>query len=271
MSPSAQVLVFDSGVGALSIISEIRNLLPNISITYASDNAFFPYGEKGEAELIERVDTVLHGLVAKFQPDVIVVACNTASTVALPRVRDRFKQEIIGVVPAIKPAAQLSQSKHIALLATPGTIQRPYTKQLIADFAGGCKVLTLGSSELVNIAERKLRGEAIHSNELEDALTPLIEHESFHLVDTIVLACTHFPLLKQELTELLGKHLQWVDSGEAIARRLKSILESSLIGNTGEAKAAKYQSVFTANNQQSQLLVPALNKVFPSEIKFELT
>jgi len=270
MSPSTQVLVFDSGVGGLSIIKEIRELLPNISITYASDNAYFPYGEKDEAELIERVDSVLHHLVEMFKPQVIVVACNTASTVALPRVRDRFEQDIIGVVPAIKPAAQLSKSKCIALLATPGTIQRPYTKQLITDFADDCEVLTLGSSDLVNIAEAKLRGEAIHKDEIEGALSPLLEHESFHLVDTIVLACTHFPLLKQELAAVVGKDLLWVDSGEAIARRLKSILESSAIESTGQAKQPKYRSIFTVNNQQAQELIPALKNIFPSEIDFVL-
>ncbi len=270
MSRSTQVLVFDSGVGGLSIISEIRALLPHISITYASDNAYFPYGEKHEADLIERVEGVLQRLVARFKPEVIVIACNTASTVALPRIRNHFKQAIIGVVPAIKPAAQLSQSKTIAVLATPGTIQRPYTQQLISDFAADCKVLTLGSSTLVQIAESKLRSETIDPKDLSAVVAPLLAHPDYPLVDTIVLACTHFPFLKQELTNLLGEGLRWVDSGNAIARRLQNVLVEHDLHPGTESNEREYQSVFTANNPLIHKLVPALESHFPSEIHFDV-
>lgn len=217
MSNTARILIFDSGVGGLSILQEIRQQYPHCSVFYASDNAAFPYGTKSETALVERVDTVLHHLEQVTQADIIVVACNTASTVALPRIRERFTQAVIGVVPAIKPAAALSQTKTIALLATPGTVNRDYTHTLIREFAHDCEVVSVGSSELVHLAERKLRGETITQAELAPIVAPI--RDNTH-IDTIVLACTHFPLLKTELQQALPNITYWVDSGEAIARRV---------------------------------------------------
>jgi glutamate racemase len=217
MPATARILVFDSGVGGLSILQEIRQQYPHCCFFYASDNAAFPYGTKTEDELIERVDIVLHQLQQTTQADIIVVACNTASTVALPRIRERFSQPVIGVVPAIKPAAAISQSKVIGLLATPGTVKREYTHQLIKKYAADCDIISIGSSELVQLAEQKLRGEIITQEQLKPIVQQLIEHAT---VDTLVLACTHFPLLKEELQTVLPNIKYWVDSGEAIARRV---------------------------------------------------
>jgi glutamate racemase len=217
MGTAARILIFDSGVGGLSILQEIRQQYPDCAFFYASDNAAFPYGTKSEVELIERVDLVLHQLQAVTQADIIVVACNTASTVALPRIRERFSLPVIGVVPAIKPAAAISQSKVIGLLATPGTIARDYTQQLINDFARDCEIIRVGSSELVLIAERKLRGESISSEQINAIVAPFNNNLN---IDTIVLACTHFPLVKQELQAALPHIRHWIDSGEAIARRV---------------------------------------------------
>lgn len=216
-SSTARVLVFDSGVGGLSILQEIRQQYPDCLYFYASDNAAFPYGIKSEHELVERVDHVVHQLQDMTQADIIVIACNTASTVALPRIRERFSQPIIGVVPAIKPAAMISQSKVIGLLATPGTIERDYTQQLIDTFASDCHIVPVGSSELVILAEKKLRGELIAPEQLQHIVEPLAQHSE---MDTLVLACTHFPLLKDELRTALPHIHHWVDSGEAIARRV---------------------------------------------------
>lgn len=218
-SPHPKILVFDSGVGGLSILGEVRQRLPHCNYVYACDNAAFPYGTKSEDELIARVDAVLKALIARIEPDIVVIACNTASTVALPKIRAHFSKPVVGVVPAIKPAAQLSHSKVIGLLATPGTVNRPYTQRLIDDFAPHCTVIRVGSTELVTIAEEKLRGVRPDIDRLKSILAPIFADPR---TDTLVLACTHFPLLLAELQQAAPRPLQWVDSAEAIARRVAS-------------------------------------------------
>ncbi|MEX1032234.1 MAG: glutamate racemase [Cellvibrionaceae bacterium] len=262
MSTSPHILVFDSGVGALSIIAEIRRQLPGLSITYASDNAFFPYGTKTEDALVARVDRVLHALVAQAPPDIIVIACNTASTVALPRIREHFRMPIVGVVPAIKPAAQMSTSKVIGLLGTPGTVSRPYTLQLIRDFAADCEVISVGSSELVALAEHKLRGGKLDLDAVKGALAPL---RAASQLDTVVLACTHFPLIKQELSEALGKAVEWVDSGDAIARRVTHLLAENGLSSSG---TPHYCSVFTLRTPEIEQLARQLPVYLPGPVGF---
>lgn len=227
MSSSAPILIFDSGVGGLTIQAAIAARLPEENYVYACDNAAFPYGPKPEDELVQRVHDVLDALIARYSPKLLVVACNTASTVALPRLRQHYTLPIVGVVPAIKPAAQLSKNKIIGLLATPGTVRRAYTDQLIRDFAADCIVLRIGSSELVQIAENKLRGEIVDIAALRALLSPFFERDAFNRrepVDTIVLGCTHFPLLKDELQAAAPSAVNWIDSGNAIADRVVSLL-----------------------------------------------
>ena len=216
-----RVLVFDSGVGGLSILTEIRARIPHCELVYACDNAAFPYGTKGEEELVERVDAVLRALIRQIAPDIVVMACNTASTLALPRIRAHFRNPVVGVVPAIKPAALASRSGVIGLLATPGTVARPYTQRLIDDFASHCTVHRLGSRRLVEIAEDKLRNKLPNPGEMRDIISPLFTDPD---LDTVVLACTHFPLLLAELEAAAPRPVQWVDSGEAIARRVLDLL-----------------------------------------------
>jgi glutamate racemase len=219
-------LVFDSGVGGLSVLTEIRARVPGCELVYACDNGAFPYGTKNEGDLVERVDRVLRALVAETAPDIVVIACNTASTVALPRIRTHFHKPVVGVVPAIKPAAKLSRTRVIGLLGTAGTVSRPYTQQLIDEFAADCTVLRLGSARLVEMAEDKLRGMAPNPAELRDIISPLFAGPDVvgTNVDTLVLACTHFPLLAAELAAAAPHPVHWVDSGEAIARRVLSLL-----------------------------------------------
>lgn len=221
MSGHPHVLIFDSGVGGLSVAREVLAAYPQCRLTYASDNAAFPYGSKAPGWLIARVESVMAALIEAAQPDVIVIACNTASTVTLPHLRNRFATPFIGVVPAIKPAAHMSSTKTLGVLATPATVSRAYTQQLIADYAAGCKVLLHGSSELVIQAERLLTGEVIDQDAIARELHCLINRPEAEQLDTIVLACTHFPLLRKELERAARpRHFQWVDSGEAIARRV---------------------------------------------------
>lgn len=225
-----RILVFDSGVGGLSVMHEIQQRLPDCQYLYASDNAAFPYGTKAESELIARVDQVLHALLQHIEQgygpvDMIVVACNTASTLTLPHIRSHFSQPIVGVVPAIKPAALQSRSKVIGLLATPATVARPYTHDLIKEHAAHCTVISVGSSELVQLAEQKLRGEIIAPEKIAAIVAPFYTAPRSAELDTIVLACTHFPLLKDELRHSLPEGIQLIDSGEAIARRVEFLLQ----------------------------------------------
>lgn len=223
----SKILVFDSGVGGLTIFRAVRDLVPNIQIDFASDNAGFPYGTRAEDSLLQRVHKVLESLIDKLSPDLVVIACNSASTLALPSLRDKYDIPFVGVVPAIKPAAELSTSGHIGLLATPATISRNYTLELIQNFASDKEVTLLGSSELVQMAEDKLRGIQPNPQHLKAILAPLIAKES---LDTLVMACTHFPLLLEDMQPHLPQVNHWVESGTAIARRVQSLipLESKL-------------------------------------------
>ncbi len=252
---SAQpVLVFDSGVGGLTILEALRARLPAESYVYACDNAAFPYGPKPADELTDRVHAVLDALLARYTPKLIVVACNTASTVALPRLRSHYTLPIVGVVPAVKPAAQQSRNRIIGLLATPGTVQRPYTEQLIRDFAADCTLIRVGSSALVEQAERKLRGEAVDAALLRELLQPFLDGGA----DTIVLGCTHFPLLRDELQRAAGTPLQWVDSGDAIARRVEQLLNEQQLRHTASPCAPL--ATLTADDNGARALWPSLQQ-----------
>ncbi len=220
----AHILVFDSGVGGLSVSAEIRRLLPNVRQTYVADDVFRPYGEKTQTQLKSRLPGLLRTLEIMLEPDVIVIACNTASTAALADIREYVTAPVVGVVPAIKPAAQNSQTKTIAVLGTPGTVKGQYVNRLIQRFASDCQVIRHGSTPLVDYAEAKLAGEALDISDIKAELSPIFDQAKSNPVDHIVLACTHFPLLKSELEAVAPYPVQFIDSGEAIARRVKSLL-----------------------------------------------
>lgn len=250
------VLVFDSGVGGLSVAREIQQRLPYVSLVYASDNAFFPYGTKGEAELIDRVDLVIRRLLERYPVDILVIACNTASTLALPHLRSYLDLPIVGVVPAIKPAAIASKTGVIGLLATPATIARPYTHELIRTYAPDCEVISVGSSELVQIAEQKLRGETLDKAAISEIINVLMHMNAAERMDTLVLACTHFPLLKEELAQQLPAHIQMIDSGEAIARRVEFLLADKF--SVTPTTPPEHLAVFTKATVAAKQLAPAL-------------
>ena len=219
----SRIAIFDSGVGGLSIYQEIVKKCPNSDYVFVSDNQAFPYGTKLESELEERVLSVVQSIEQRYKPDILVVACNTASTVALPSLRRKFDFHVVGVVPAIKPAAKLSASKVIGLLATPGTIARPYTQKLIDEFAQDCRVVKVGSSKLVEMAEQKMCGNTPIIDEIEQELTLFFKYKS---LDCLVLACTHFPLLNNEIKSIFKNKndtLSLIDSGIAIANRVSEI------------------------------------------------
>lgn len=224
-SDRPHALIFDSGVGGLSVLKEVAALLPGIRLTYAADNLAFPYGPKPEEELVARVTSILRRLVDETAPDVVVVACNTASTHALDAARLVLPVPVVGVVPAIKPAAQSSVSRTIGLLATTATVASPYTKSLIEQFAAGCAVICCAAPELVDAAERKMQGEAPDQAMIAAVLDRMLGAPGGAEIDTIVLGCTHFPLLEPELARAAGRPIAWMDSGAAIARRVATILK----------------------------------------------
>ncbi|AGH80518.1 glutamate racemase [Psychromonas sp. CNPT3] len=221
-----QILIFDSGVGGLSIFEEIRKKNSKLSCYYLSDNAYFPYGELTKEVLTQRLLCLLTDFTKKHPVDLIVIACNTASTIALKTLREHFSIPIVGVVPAIKPACQLTKNNIIGLIATPATITREYTSLLIDEFATKKQVLTLASTALVKLAERKLSALPIDNMMLQKQLSDIFK-EWLMLArrpDTIVLGCTHFPLLKADIELCFGGNIQLVDSGGAIAKRVQKLL-----------------------------------------------
>ncbi|MFT6910270.1 MAG: glutamate racemase, partial [Oleiphilaceae bacterium] len=208
-----QVLIFDSGVGGLSIFQEVIQKNGNINCFYLFDNAYYPYGELDEDILTKRLTQLLLSFVNKQHIDLIIVACNSASTVALDSLRSHLSIPVIGVVPAIKPAVKLTKNGLIGLLATPATIKNSYTTRLINEFSKNSEVLKIGSTELVNLAEEKLQGEGVDKKRLHKVFEPwLTLHKK---PDTLVLGCTHFPLLKDEIASCFQNSVQLVDSGKA--------------------------------------------------------
>lgn len=218
---SGPVLVFDSGVGGLSVVTAMRRCLPGVALAYACDNAMLPYGTKEDGWLVERCVAVCEAAAAASGACALVVACNTASTVALDALRERLTIPVVGTVPAIKPAAALSRSGHIALLATSATVNRRYTLQLIEAFAGHCQVMRVAADPLVGQAERWLAGETLVPETLDACLAPLWRDTE---LDTVVLGCTHFPLLRDALDDAMPWPVTWVDSGDAIARRVAQVV-----------------------------------------------
>ncbi len=216
-----RVLVFDSGVGGLSIAACVHRQLPAVRLVYLADNAGFPYGNQPESVVIERSQALIAAAIDEYPCDVIVVACNTASTVVLPHLRAMTPVPVIGVVPAIKPAVALSVNRRIGILATPATVRRPYLVDLVREFADGCTVERLGHPDLVYWIERLVTGVPVPEALLSRALQPFRDAG----VDTVVLGCTHYPLISELLRTHLPEVKYWVDSGDAIARRAAWLLE----------------------------------------------
>lgn len=228
MSRPARVLVFDSGVGALSIGTEIHRRLPGVELVHALDSGGFPYGEWREEDLTGHICNAVSALVRHYSPALMVLACNSASTAVLPALRASLSIPVVGVVPAIKPAAAHSRSRVIGLLATPGTVARAYTRQLIDDFAADCCVIAVGNAALAPAVEDWF-WEGREAPAVYAAIgQQFAAHPRFPEMDTVVLACTHFPLVAAQLARQLGD-VTLIDSGAAIARRVEQLLEPAVL------------------------------------------
>ena len=219
MDADSPLLFFDSGVGGLSVLEPTRTLLPNAPFVYVADNAGYPYGKRSEAEIASRIPALLGRLVERFHPRLAVIACNTASTIALDHVRSALDLPVVGTVPAIKPAAELSKTRVIGVLGTEATVRQPYVDNLAAEFASDCTIIRHGSPELVDLAEAKLAGEAVDIEEVRAAARTLFDGANGDRINVGVLACTHFPLLRSELDQAFPG-VQWIDGGPGIARRI---------------------------------------------------
>ena len=219
MAGARPLLIFDSGVGGLSVLAAIRRLLPRAPLVYVADSAGYPYGTKSAAEIEARVPALLGRLAERFDPELIVIACNTASTIALDAVRAALDLPIVGTVPAIKPAASLSKTRVIGVLGTEATVRQSYVDRLVVEFAADCTIVRHGSAELVEIAEAKLRGQPCDPAACRAILDTMYAHPQGGEIDTIVLACTHFPLVEEELAAASSQPVGFVDGSDGIARR----------------------------------------------------
>src|SRR5262249_55081092 len=195
-------LVFDSGLGGLTVFREIVKARPDASYVYVADDAFFPYARRREEQLVGRVMPLMEGLIATQAPDLVVIACNTASTLVLPHLRARLPVPFVGTVPAVKPACMASRSRLVSVLGTEATVQREYTRALIRDFGQGCDVTLVGAAHLAGLAEKALRDDAIDDDAIAGEIAPCFVAQGIRRTDTVVLACTHYPLLLDRLVQL---------------------------------------------------------------------
>ena len=248
------ILMLDSGVGGLSVLDDVRARLPAVDISYVADNAGFPYGTKTEMEVATRVCALLGRLTERLQPDLIVIACNTASTIALAHARAVLDVPVVGTVPAIKPAAEMSKSRVIGVLGTLATVRQPYVARLSADHAADCTVMLSGSARLVELAEAKLRGEDVAAADVARELARLTDQRGGERIDQVVLACTHFPLLINIL-QSCAPGMGFVDGGAGIARRV-----AQLLGDRGGEGRAQGRALFTRQDEQVDALAPALHR-----------
>ncbi len=260
--PSAPILLFDSGVGGLSVLAEVRKLLPDAPVIYAADNAGLPYGSKTEAQIAARVSGLLGRMAERFRPRLVCIACNTASTIALGMVREVLEVPIVGTVPAIKPAAAMTASGTIGLLGTQATIRQGYVDRLEAEFAQGKRLLRHGAPELVAAAEARLRGESVDPAVFARAAAGLRDQPGGDAIDTVVLACTHFPLIAEDLGREFGLDVRFVHGAEGIARRVADLTKGQVF-----TRLQPDLALFTRAGDDVAALVPILDDYGLSRIE----
>ena len=240
--------MFDSGLGGLTVYAEVAKLGPAADLFYVADDAGFPYGAWREPDLVARIVTVISNLISELRPDLVVIACNTASTLVLPNLRGAFPDvPFVGTVPAIKPAAARSRSKLISVLATPGTVARDYTRALIDSFAGDCQVTLVGSTRLASLAEAAMAEAAVADMDVAAEILPCFVDLGGRRTDCVVLACTHYPLLLPRLERLAPWTVDWIDPAPAIARRVEAVLnERGWRCNEPAATPPRRTAIFTS-------------------------
>ena len=246
MSQPPCILVFDSGLGGLTVFREVKRARPDARYVYAADDVFFPYSSHDEEALTARILEVMGTLLEAHRPDLVVIACNTASTIVLPALRERYSVPFVGTVPAIKPACALYTTRLVSVLGTDATVVREYTQALIRDFAQDCSLTLVGSDRLASMAEAALNGEAVDEVLLAGEVSECFQEQNGQRTDVVVLACTHYPLLLDELKRVAPWDVQWIDPAEAIARRVLDLL-----GPPPDASAGTTQFVYTSGRSPS--------------------
>jgi glutamate racemase len=222
------ILVFDSGIGGLTVLREARVLMPGRRFVYVADDAGFPYGDWEEDALRRRIVELFGALLARHRPQIAVIACNTASTLAIDALRAAYPRDtFVGTVPAIKPAAERTRSGLVSVLATPGTVQRQYTRDLIRQYASKCRVHLVGSRRLAGLAETYMREGFVDEEMVRAEIAPCFVEEEGRRTDIVVLACTHYPFLVNRMRKTAPWPVDWIDTSEAIARRALSLLSGS--------------------------------------------
>jgi glutamate racemase len=253
-----KILVFDSGLGGLTVHREILPLRPSADFVYCADDAGFPYGSWPEPALIDHIIETMARLIADHAPDMVVIACNTASTLVLPHLRARWPElPFVGTVPAIKPAAAQSKSRKISVLATPGTVARDYTQQLVETFAAHCEVRLVGSKHLAGLAERHMHGEPAQEAAIAAEIAPCFVEDARGRTDVVTLACTHYPLLLDIFRKLAPWPVTWIDPAPAIAKRADQLLVEKF-GEDARAGTGARRIIFTSGKPPEPGLAAAL-------------
>ncbi len=248
------ILVFDSGLGGLTVFRAIVQARPDARFVYVADDALFPYGRIAEQDLVARVLAVMAGLIDAHRPDLVVIACNTASTLVLPALRQRFAVPFVGTVPAIKPACAASVTRRIAVLGTEATVRREYTHALIRQYGAACEVTLVGSARLAGFAEAELADEPAEDEAVRNEIAPCFVDGDGRRTDTVVLACTHYPLLTERFERLAPWPVRWIDPAPAIARRVVNLLG----GANGGGLIASPRATFTSGRAPSPAVIAAL-------------
>ena len=254
---TARILLFDSGMGGLTVARSVRHELPFAHLVYSADNAAFPYGAWEEQALVQRILFVMGKLIERVEPDIVVIACNTASTIALAQLRETFSVPFVGTVPAIKPAAAQSKSHIIGVLATPGTVRREYTHTLIHDFASHCRVTLHGAPRMAEIAELKLKGVPVDLEELRTEIAPVFVEEGTKRTDVVVLGCTHYPLLADEMAKVEPWVVRYIDPAPAIARRVTDVLKDVVPKQPTKAAPPHNSVLLTSTKAAAEDALPA--------------
>jgi glutamate racemase len=254
------ILVFDSGLGGLTVFREIIKVRPDARFIYVADDAVFPYGAIEEASLVTHIVAMMTCLIEAHRPDLVVIACNTASTMALASLRARFSVPFVGTVPAIKPACAASLTKCISVLGTKATVTHEYTQGLIREFAAGCHITLIGSARLATLAEAALGGGRVGDREIAAEIAPCFINGD-RRTDTVVLACTHYPLLLDHFTRLAPWPVNFIDPAAAIARRV-----IDLIGQARRNESVPTRAIFTSGRVPGAALAATLRAFGIDEI-----
>ena len=251
------ILVFDSGLGGLTVLREIVKTRPDAHCVYVADDVCFPYGRHAGAALVARLVPLMGELITAHRPDLVVIACNTASTLVVPQLRTAYSVPFVGTVPAIKPACASSLSRLVSVLGTEATVAREYTRKLIRDFGEGCDVTLVGSAQLAGFAEAALRAEPVEDGAIAAEIAPCFVDRDGRRTDTVVLACTHYPLLHEHLTRLSPWPVTWIDPAPAIARRVVQLIGRASAGQPVERRRRDL-FVLTSDREPPSALMTAL-------------